>query len=174
VTPQGRDKVLREADKMVQTVGGNSIEEAVELACRGFEKLLTILNMMRTRERAIETLDRLEATPAEEKFLVFSIKAIPMLVRFGAKKLAAQTQQDLPAPPTGRPPELTAEQQVKIINLISELNRIGTDLGSCKCRAQQRFGVSFRTVERVWNERGEILKSGPEPHFYDVVRTFTE
>src|SRR5690348_6041152 len=101
MTPKTRDAVLREAEKMFQTLGASGFEDAVESTCQGFERILTILNTVRTRKRAIETLDSLEMSAAEEKLLIFAIKMMPRQLRYGAKQISGYTQAELPAPPTG-------------------------------------------------------------------------
>lgn len=172
--PQSRDKLLSAMDELAKTAGANSVDDMVDRACVMFEKLIEFASPMRTRAQAIEVLDKLEMTPAEERLLLASIKMTPMLIRFGIKKLAKTAVNDLPAPPTGRKPALASDKSVEVIDFVAKMNRDGYELGSCLYRASQRFGIGYRSVERIWNNRAEILQNGPEPHFEDVLQMLTK
>lgn len=168
--PEARNRVLAACDELAKSAGASSFEEMVDKACVVLESLASFMGEIRTRDQAIAALDKMDATGAEEKLLLAGIRMVPMLARFGTKKVTKDVESNFGSFPTGRKPVLKGEQAMAAIEYIADLHKRGTELGTAIQRAAQRFGVGFRTVERVWNNREEILKNGPEPHFEDVVR----
>jgi hypothetical protein len=62
----------------------------------------------------------------------------------------------LPPLPAGRPSAIPSEKCAEVLDFISSLNRKGCKLMVAKERAAQRYGVSRRSIERLWTRRSEF------------------
>jgi DNA invertase Pin-like site-specific DNA recombinase len=78
-------------------------------------------------------------------------RTVPYLLR---RSLQAATQS-LPPSPGGRPQELRPEQRKEICLQIGQLYGQGIELRDAQKRMAQRYGVSLRTIQRAWQERGK-------------------
>ncbi len=153
--PEFRDQVLAALDEVAQIVGIPAIEQGIDLSCRAFEKLLGMMNPIRTREAFSESLDQAEVPPEEEPIVLASLRVLPHFIGTEIKQAAKQAAKDFPTH-TGRKGSLSAEQKAEMCAFIGKLYAQGVKLTVCKQRAAQRFGVGVRTVERAWRHRGDL------------------
>ena len=153
--PELRDKLLQVADRKLQQFGMQSLEEAVDKACVGFEKLSLAMTPIRTRQGLIELFDRVELTEAEEIYAIPVAEHFPHVLRELIIHLFESALRDLPPQPAGRKRSLSFDESAELCSYVAELFGKLPDLKACKKRAAQRFGVSLSTVERAWRKRGE-------------------
>ena len=169
VRPEARDKVLVLADATARAVGGASFQDGIDKTRKLLSKLTEMLDSIRTPEMLARTLDELDVAP-ENEWLIFGLfKFGPHLVRWIFSKLNEETAKTLPAVPS-RQPAVPASSQLKMLQFINDLSfKHGVEIEIAKQRAARKFGCGLRTVQRYWSKRVEILASGPEPQFSDVI-----
>ena len=92
-----------------------------------------------------------DPSPEEMETVLTLIRTVPYLLR---RSLQAATQS-LPPSPGGRPQELRPEQRKEICLQIGQLYGQGIELRDAQKRMAQRYGVSLRTIQRAWQERGK-------------------
>ena len=78
---------------------------------------------------------------------------LPAIVRKLMEMFAQRAAEVLPAPPGGRLPALTPEQQRNACDYVGRLYAQGVALKIAKQRAAQRHAVSPRRIERAWAGR---------------------
>ena len=170
--PELRDEFLRAADEAVQQVGCESFDKAVDLVCRLAEGLAPYVHAMRTRERLIAMFDQMEDTPPEmEAFAVAFIRRLPQLFAVVVtENVPSAVQEFLPERKRGRRSAISEQDQAALCNYIGELHvRKGVAEAVAKSRAAQKFGVSLRTVHRIWNDRAAIMARVPEPDIATLI-----
>lgn len=153
--PELRDKILQIADTKVERFGMTGLEDAVDKACNGFEKLALAMSPIRTRQGLVEMLDKVELTPEQEAYAVPMAEHFPHVLREIIAHLFESALKDLPPQPSGRKRSLNFEESAEVCQYVAELYAKGLDLKICKQRAAQRFGVSLSTVQRAWRQRGQ-------------------
>jgi hypothetical protein len=62
----------------------------------------------------------------------------------------------------GRPVVLADSAKDEICDSVSDLYRKGVALTLAKERSAERFGVSMRSVERVWRQRNKLAERKPQ------------
>jgi len=83
-----------------------------------------------------------------ERWLAF-IRILPHFLRSSLQGIA----KTLPPSPGGRPRELTPQECMQVCLLIGQLFGQGVELPDAQKRMAQRYGVSLRTIQRVWQQR---------------------
>jgi hypothetical protein len=86
--------------------------------------------------------------------LLGSLKHLPQIIRVWLCQAAEVAEAELPSP-TGRPP-VDSKARVEIVAYVGQLHTRGTSLEISKRRAAQRFGQSESTVQRIWDDRGNL------------------
>ena len=79
------------------------------------------------------------------------IRTVPYLLRSYLQDAA----KSLPPSPGGRPRELTPEQRKEVCLRIGQLYGGGLEIRDAQKRMAQHYGVSLRTIQRAWQERGK-------------------
>jgi hypothetical protein len=121
-----------------------------------------------TRKLAQEIFDEApNLSWKEEIFFRMACKYAPQLLRSGLKSFLISTLKDLPAPSGGRPRLLTdTEERAQVCDHISILSRKGVPLRDCYVRAGQKYTISERQAQRIWNERDS--PTALDPTFEEV------
>ncbi len=169
-----RDKVILEFEQCMMRVGAENYDQGMQQ----FSKLLAFLQKrvdpMQSREQLSTLLDELpEPSLIERMFIFGGFKYLPQIIRHGLKELSKRADEDLPAIPTGRP-SLDLQSKAKIIAHVGQRHTTGYTLEQAKKSAAKKFGVSEATVQRAWDDRGNIgeidfrsvlryLSDGPGP-----------
>lgn len=152
---RAKNRIADALDKHFRNMGKENYDGAMEWFCTTLEKTLAVANTMRTRKDLLRTLDEMpELTPAELLLLNAGIKAIPLLIRKELKRAVKEGADDLGSLP-GRDSILPPTEMNKIRDEISRLHRQGCELYICKQRVATGYGISVRTVERIWNGRAK-------------------
>jgi hypothetical protein len=92
-----------------------------------------------------------DPNPEEMETVLTLIRTVPYLLR-GSLQNAAKS---LPPSPGGRPRELRPEQRKEICLNIGQLYGLGVELRDAQKRMARRYDVSFRTIQRAWQERAK-------------------
>jgi hypothetical protein len=92
-----------------------------------------------------------DPNPEEMETVLTLIRTVPYLLR-GSLQNAAKS---LPSSPGGRPRELRPEQRKEICLNIGQLYGLGVELRDAQKRMARRYDVSFRTIQRAWQERAK-------------------
>ena len=85
-----------------------------------------------------------------ERWLGF-IRAVPYFLRSALQGIA----KTLPPPPGGRPRELGPQECMEVCLQIGNLYGQGVELPDAQKRMAQRYDVSLRTIQRIWQQRGK-------------------
>ncbi len=172
VEEKTREKMVSAAEKAILSLGEPTYED-------GMKKAVKLLEFVTDRARSIQTpdefrtaLDACEPLSRSEEILVlFAMRNIPSLVRVCLKMAAKSASADLPAPPGGRLPALTAQQAKEAVDYVWELTRKGASMDTAKLRAGQKYGCSRRTIDRLCANRD--LEPEDKPTMTDVINLFT-
>jgi len=142
--------------------GGKALHEIAAGLLRGLDWARQHLQNLDTDEKVSAILDGLEE-PSPEQLVRFEAMArfVPVamngLLRDGLKEGLAK----LPGQKMGRK-AVSLAQKNAICDAVGVLNRSGCTLRVAKWRVGQRYGVTARTVSRIWKKRGEY-KTDFEP-----------
>jgi len=134
------------------------------------EARLPMLSAMSSRE----ALDAYLATapPTDEAYMqqaVMLFAALPQLLTTYLNETTRRIAENLPPAPAGRPKRVTPEIKREIVGHIGTLFTKGVQLSDAQGRAALRFGVSRRTVQRVWRER-HTFAAQPFLSIHDVLK----
>ena len=91
------------------------------------------------------------------------IQMAPGIVTSEVIRMVHQSAKDNPVSvPSGRPVVLADSAKDEICDSVSGLHRKGVPLTVAKARSAERFGVSMRSVERVWRQRDKLAERKPQ------------
>jgi hypothetical protein len=131
------------------TMGMSIVQRSIDFVQR-------IYHPMRSKEDFAACLDSLpEPSWFRLRMMLGSLRYTPQLIRFGLKRLALAAEEDLPPVPVGRP-GLEAISKAQIVAHVGKMHVRGYTLEQAKENARIKFGVSISTVQRVWDDRGNL------------------
>ena len=79
--PEMRDQLVAALDETAKTIGVATFEQGVDLICRFGEKLMPLLEQVRTREKAMAALDQMpDFPPGEEPLAVAAFRMLPQFL----------------------------------------------------------------------------------------------
>jgi hypothetical protein len=138
------------------------------------DKNRTFIEAMRSRE----ALKALAQSCPEEVAIKYSpivigfVRLAPTLANRDIMRAIHLEARDNPITvPSGRPRALDDASKHKICDSVSELSRKGAQTSDAQERTAQRFGVSKRTVERIWRQRGQLPEPEPQ-NLSELIETF--
>jgi len=157
-----REEMVAAVEQAILSLGEPTYEE-------GMKKAVKLLEFVTDRVRSIQTPDEFrsvldtceQVSWKDEKLMLFTLQNLPSVVRVCLKMAAKSAAIDLPAPPGGRQPALTAQQSTEVVDYVWELSRKGATMDGAKLRASQKFGCSRRTIDRLCASRGSIPEDKP-------------
>jgi len=174
MNPEQRDRFLHAFDETAKSLGDMTLDQALELASRLISKLHELFEKVKTRELFAYELEHSDVSPEMSEALISFAEQFPRFARFAAVKLAKVAARDFPSPGEGRP-TLSAVAQVEIVKYVQQLYvEKKFRLRLAMQRAAMKFGCSLRSVQRCWSKRDQIIESGPEMRFADVLSAFKE
>lgn len=168
-----REKMVAAMEKAVMSLGEPTYEA-------GMKKAVTVLEYFANGARSAQTLDGLRnvldgcepLSKSEEAIALFAMRDLPSLLRVGLKMAAKKAAADLPAPPGGRQPVLTAQQAKEAVDYVWELTRKGASMDAAKLRACQKFGCSRRTLDRLCANRDSTPED--KPTMADIIKRLAQ
>jgi len=170
VRPEMRDQLVAALDETAKAVGVETFEQGVDLVCRFGEKLMPLLEQVRTREKAMAALDQMpDFPPEEEPLAVAAFRMLPQFLGIQLREQLPSVLKDLSGARKGRRRALSNDKQAAVCNFIGKLYREGVEMRDCKKRASLRFNVATRTVDRIWANRGTMSCNRMEPDLQDVM-----
>lgn len=137
----------------MKLVGENSFDEGFAKARKVFVAIAAHLEALGDRKAFDTMLSKLEISAEEEQQFLAVAENLTALLGLGVQIFAQRFSKEFPVKLSGRPKSLPQAQERKLCEFIGGLFLQGTQLKVCKKRAAQKFGVSLRTVERVWADR---------------------
>jgi hypothetical protein len=164
-----REKMVVAFDKLVRVAGASSFEEGMRQA-EALTGLLSnwilfangFIRKIQTIEELRQTLDSQMSLPERDQILLLAaLQSLPQILRLGITAIAEKAVSTLPPPRGGRKRILTAPKAQEMLDFISKLNRVGTQMKVAKKRAAERFGCSLRTVQRLWANRESVPSEAP-------------
>jgi hypothetical protein len=160
-------------EKAILSLGEPTYEDGMKKAIKVLEFFTNRVRSVQTPEGLRNALDACEPlTKGEETLALFAMRNLPSLVRVGLKMAAKSAAVDLPAPPSGRPLALTAQQAKDSVDYVWELTRKGASMDAAKLRASQKFGCSRRTIDRLCAYRDSVPED--KPTMADVIKQLTQ
>jgi hypothetical protein len=118
----------------------------------------------------------LEKFPEPEPSLVdFIVRAVHTVPRaFGSTIRDIVMTHNLPSPLKGRP-RISQKTAYEVCTFISDLyGRNGVPILHAKQRAARRFGLSPRSIDRLWTDRARILRNSDHEITEGLWRRFAE
>jgi hypothetical protein len=156
VNPEFREKVIARWEKLIQDTGAPDHETAMQQLIQGFEKVLVVFSLVRTKQDLRNLLDKLpEPNLVEKKLILGFFQWAPQIVQYGVKQFAAKLERELSALPRGRP-GTDLQQKAEVVTYVGTLIMKGCSTEVGKRRAAAKFGLSDSTVQRIWDDRGNI------------------
>ena len=155
-----KQQYLAGLDELMRKVGVNTFEEALAIAKGILLTLASKIDELGDRKAFEDKLSQIELFPEEEWMIQAIAENLPILFGFLVRSISQDFAKEFPAPPPtpGRPKSLEQTQKSEVCEFVGKLFSQGTQLGLCKKRAAQKFGVSTRTVERIWADRKRTEK----------------
>lgn len=170
MNPKQKKRILSAIEHASLAVNKVSFEESMLDAHRIFTRMAECIEDIKTQEQLAETLTAIpDLSPREEFMVKAAFKFAPQLLRLGLKSLAIHAEAELPGPSGGRQPALTHEEERRICSGIGNLIAQKVSVEDSQRRAAQKFGISLRTVARVWSRRDKIMEGTEEPTFTDAL-----
>ena len=164
-----REKMVLAFENAVLVAGAQDYEAGVRQASKLIEFIQDGVQSIQTKDGLRKMLDSwLPMSKSEEKVALLALKLLPQLLRIGLKGAAKKAETTLPALPGGRPRAVSADKTQEALNHVSELHRKGCTFKVAKDRASMKYGLSQRTIERMWLNRESIQEV--EPTVDDVLR----
>jgi hypothetical protein len=151
-------------------LNGIDLETSMATASRMFARLAELTAQLQTREQIVEIFDSSPDVSLKDEMLIrAACRYAPQLFRVGSAALAEMAKKESSRiPGGGRPLALRPHEARDVCDFIGVLLP-KTSFPNAILRASQRFGVSKRTIERVWSERLEPQDQGVEPAFPEVL-----
>jgi hypothetical protein len=160
------------AAAVVQAVESALAEAGLSDPYRHGERVFQWLERNREMIEAIRSREALTAlirnVPEEaEQYLPVAVALIqiaPSILTGEVMRMVHQSAADNPVSvPPGRPVVVLADStKDEICDSVSDLHRKGVPLTLAKERSAERFGVSTRSVERVWRQRDKLAERKPQ------------
>ncbi|MGO9340175.1 MAG: hypothetical protein ACLPY1_21980 [Terracidiphilus sp.] len=163
-----REKMVLAVENAVLVAGAKDYETGMVQASKLVASVLNGVASIQTKDGLRTTLDSCSAiSKREEKLVLLGLKMLPQVLRIGLKMAAQLAASTLPQPPGGRPRASNAAQTHAVQSYILELIGKGCSAKAAKDRAAQKFGLSQRTIHRLWSSRENVPED--EPGFKDVI-----
>ena len=152
------DRLISETEESFYKMGMDfyeTMERAPALLdkCKRYAPLFEQLwkNARSRKELTAFLLTGPDPKPEEIETVLILIRSVPYLLRTYLQDAA----KELPPSPGGRPQELTPEKRKDVCLRIGQLYGMGVELRDAQKRMAQRYGVSLRTIQRAWQDRGK-------------------
>jgi hypothetical protein len=140
--------------------GGSELEGSVSELVVFLESLLGILREFKSREQVRDRLlDFDEPPPAAARLIEGTLRYAPRLLKgwFVAKtKTYTLSQKE----PMGRPDAIAPERFKAICDEVSAWDRKGRSQADSKRLVASKYGVSVKTIHRIWLERANHPQDG--------------
>ena len=160
------EKLLERSALLFQSAGEPNYEASIQQTIKSFEFLLNGMKTIQTKDDLRQALLKLPKPSAmEQRIFLAAIKYVPQLVNYGAKQIIQSEAHALPALPRGRPGS-TLQQKAEIVGYVGALITKGCSTEIAKRRAATRFSRSESTIQRDWDDRGNMN----EADFRSVLR----
>lgn len=170
MTPEVRDAIVDNIEKAFIAAGSIDYDDGIATVSKLIGWCKNAVEAIRTREHLRVLLDQVPDLPVEEEPLaVAATQFLPQLISFVVNQLASDISKDFR--PHGGRPSTPDEQLVSMVRFVGAMHTDGYSMAICKRRASTRFGVSTRTVERAWQNRGRLLE-GERKVSFEEVRTW--
>jgi hypothetical protein len=149
---ESRDQLLCAYDDAFRVLGFADYPAALRYIVHDMEAKLGMLKRARNRPGLEALLVREpEPPPAQLSAMVKAIRSLPYTFR----KVLPEATKELPHKPGGRNRAIEVEEYPKIcreIGLLIAGEKVS--LRDAQKRIAQRYGVSLRTIQRIWQQRG--------------------
>ncbi len=163
--PETRDKLLAAMDSAVQEQGIESFDAAIAKLHMLAEKAMDALAPYTTRIQIEEHLNTLEEPSAGDTAMILTaLKLGPKLASFFMAKVMKDAKSSMSTLTMGRPVAANPEEEIAVVDFVAEVFKKRASLRAAKLRAAQQFGLSTRTVSRIWKNRaGDCEEKTPSP-----------
>ena len=169
MTPETRDVILENIENALRSAGSADYETGIATVSTLLDWCRNHIEMIRTRQHLaliLETLPPMD--PEEESMAVACTALLPQLVASTVGDLYKQFSSDFKPAATGRPNVLGKDQYLRLVKYVGDMHVQGYTLSVCKRRAATKFGVSVRTVERIWQVRASLMEGRREISFQEA------
>jgi hypothetical protein len=164
--PEQRDRILAAVDQLSVEMNGIGMVESLSEAHRIFSRLADITAQMKTREQVNTLVDSFENLSwKDEKLTISACRYGKPLFRIAMMALAAQVKDEFPRPPVGRNRLFGPAGEIDVCQRVGKFVMQKVELKDAFLRVSQQFGVSPRTIRRIWEDRDEIAAESRDPDF---------
>jgi hypothetical protein len=147
----------------VQISGWSELESSVSEVVVFLESLLGILHQFKSREQVRDRLLDFDEPPAATVSLIeATLRYAPRLLRgwFGAKtKAYTESQKE----PKGRPDAIAPDRFRTVCDEVSAWDRNGRSQAESKKLVARKYGVSSKTIHRIWLKRSQYPQDSVTP-----------
>lgn len=172
MTEEMREKLIAAMERAMIDAGAQDWESGMAKATRIFEKLTDGVGRIDSKEKLRELL---ASSPPlswkDQQILLFAFKNLWPLMRKLAQFLAQKATDTLPPLKGGRPPALSLDENLELLDHVATLHRKGSSMKVAQKRAAIKYGCSPRTVARMWKNRENPPEEPIKPE--DVVAFLT-
>lgn len=146
------DRIFDALDEALRPMGYERFDEGIGRVAGWFSQIAEMTALMQNRGAFRDWLYHVdEPDPAE---LDQGLQLLPNLV-YIIRQFATPVAKKMPYPPGGAPSATTPEQRKEICAEIQRLYDGGFRLGAAYKRIAKHYGISLRSVQRIWSERGK-------------------
>jgi hypothetical protein len=171
MNPEQRDRILAAVNQLCIDINGIGMIESMSEAHRIFARLADIAGQIKTREQVITLFDSFEDLSwQDEKLTISACKYGRPLFRIAVMAIAAQVKDEFPRPPVGRNRLFKPDEEIDVCQRIGKFVVQKVELKDAFLRVSQQFGVSPRTIRRVWEDRDEIAAETRDPDFNTTLK----
>lgn len=158
MTSEERDQLVSAIEAALVQASGTTTENVYAFFARAepwARNMAELLGRVQSRESLIAFLD---FVPAElEPLIPLAVSTIPLLPAMAVKEMKEALQpaaRAFAAGSAGRPNAIPEAIKPQIIEFISRVEKLGGKRRVAQQRAAQHFGLTLRSVQRVWRHRG--------------------
>lgn len=170
VNDQTKQRFIAGLDALMKTAGANSFQEALAIVKGMLLSLASKMDSLGDEKAFEDKLSEIELSAEDERMVLAVAENLPGVVNFISAVFYQDISKEFPSQNSGRPKSLPLGQEPEVREFIGRLFLQGTPLSLSKKRAAQKFGISLRTVERVWADR---KKKERQPSVAEMVAFLT-
>ncbi len=151
-----RDQIISKLEEQIIAAGSESYDDGMTTVSKLLKYLQSNFEPLSSKEKLQQILDS-SPEPSWMQMRLFegALNYLPQIMKYGVQQLAKAVETDLPALPRGRP-GLNLVTKEKIVAFVGKQHMKGYSLEQAKTSAAKHFGESRSTIQRVWDDRGNL------------------
>jgi hypothetical protein len=150
------ESLVNALDEVFKKAGADGFEHGMRQLKGWLEAGLALITLVETKEKLLAAVEVAETNKGiTAPFLIATARFMPELFAMSLADLANMAVKEFGNSPGGRR-KTEYEIKLAIINDMSDLSKRGYSLAVAKRNTALKYGVSQRTAERAWQQRGPL------------------